>query len=68
MNEKEPRYRGDIVDCTRHGKGIYKYPLGGQDMISFSGPWKYGIKEGANGQFIIKGLSIFTGDFKGDEN
>lgn len=67
MNEKEPRYRGDIVDCTRHGKGSYKYPLGGQDMIIYSGGWKYGIKHGANAQLTVKGQSTFSGDFKGKE-
>lgn len=68
MNEKEPRYRGDIVDCTRHGKGLYKFPLGGQDMIVYSGGWKYGVKQGPNAQFTVKGLSTFTGDFKGSES
>lgn len=65
MNDNEPRYRGDVVNCTRHGKGMYKYPIGGQDMITYSGEWKYGIKVGANGVFNVKGLSQYIGDFKG---
>ena len=64
-NEKEPRYRGDIVNCTRHGKGTYKYSLGGRDMISYVGTWKYGAKHGPGAKFNVSGFAEYVGDFKG---
>lgn len=66
-NEKEPRYRGDIVNCTRHGKGTYKYPLGGRDMISYVGTWNYGAKDGPGAKFTIIGFAEYVGDFKDGE-
>ena len=63
MNDSDARYRGDVVDCTRHGKGTYVYPDGGQGSMSYKGQWENNVK-GPTGTFSVKGLFQYKGEFK----
>lgn len=65
MNDKTIRYTGDVLNCKKHGTGVYKYP--GADFYSYEGAWENGEKHGGNGKFVIAGYSNYEGDFKHGE-
>lgn len=67
MDDKEARYRGDVHNCVRHGKGQYKYPFGGQDMFMYAGNWKSGVKNAFQGIFVGKDMFQYVGEFKDGE-
>lgn len=64
MEDKEARYKGDVHNCVRHGRGQYKYPFGGQDMFMYAGNWKSGVKNAAQGIFVATDVFQYVGEFK----
>ena len=63
----ESQYKGQILNCIRHGNGTYKYEVGGNSLFVYDGPWLQGRKDGTKGKFTMKGVHQITGDFKGGE-
>lgn len=70
MNDKEARYKGEVLNCIRNGKGTYKYPYGGNDMFQYSGNWNMGVKHDNNNEsssFTAEGLFSYQGQFSDGE-
>ena len=68
MDDSEARYKGDVENCVRHGRGTYKYPFGGKDMFMYAGQWNKGVKSGGQGcVFIAQDMFEYVGEFQGGE-
>ena len=66
-SDREPRYKGGTLNCIRNGIGVYKYPIGGNGLYQYDGPWMNSRKVTSaadpRGKFNVKGLSQVTAEF-----
>lgn len=67
MNDKEARYKGEILNCIRNGKGSYKYPYGGNDIFQYHGNWNMGVKDDTESTFTAKEMFTYKGQFTDGE-
>mmetsp|Transcript_2309 Transcript_2309/g.3546 ORF Transcript_2309/g.3546 Transcript_2309/m.3546 type:complete len:828 (+) Transcript_2309:120-2603(+) len=64
ISETKSRYKGDVLNCIKHGQGTYDYPGG---VYSYNGLWNNGVKHGNQCSFMISNYSTYEGDIQHGE-